>query len=190
MRDDIDPKMIQEFNRKIREFTCAFCDIKTGGYVVASHLDAGIEWLICINCKRGSVINDINVSPHPLLGRSILGLPEIIDIVFTEARQSLSTNSYTACELTCRKLLMNVAVDKGAKENQSFIFYIDFLEDNGYITPPMKSWVNKIRENGNESTHEIKAPNQKRANDTLEFTTQLLLIIYESDYYANIAKKN
>jgi len=40
---------------------------------------------------------------------------------------------------------MHVAVEKGAKEGESFAGYLAFLEQQGYVTPPMKPWVEVIR---------------------------------------------
>ena len=79
---------------------------------------------------------------------------------------------------------MHIAVDKGAKEGESFQAYLTFLEERGYITPPIKSWADIIRQNGNESTHRILVPDKTRAENTFMFTMQLLRIIYEMEYRA------
>ena len=65
---------------------------------------------------------------------------------------------------------MHVAVDKGATEGQSFAFYIDYLEKEGYVTPPMRGWVKLIKDHGNESTHKLPEPERKRAEGTILFT--------------------
>jgi len=47
----------------------------------------------------------------------------------------MSVNAYTASVLCCRKLLMNLAVSKGAKEGENFFKYVDYLATKGYIPP-------------------------------------------------------
>ena len=87
--------------------------------------------------------------------------------------------AYTGCELLCRKILMNVAVDRGAAEDKSFEHYVDYLKDNGHITTSLKDMTDIIRRNGNQSTHKIGQPDPERAEYTIEFTAQILRSIYE-----------
>ena len=101
---------------------------------------------------------------------------------YAEARKSISSESYTACVLVCRKILMNVAVGKGAPKGDTFTRYIDYLVQTGYITVTMKEWVDKIRDNGNDATHEIPPPDSEKAGTTLEFTVLLLKNVYETAY--------
>jgi hypothetical protein len=96
----------------------------------------------------------------------------------------MSAGAFTACELVCRKILMHVAVEKGAKEGASFSSYLKHLEGAGYVTPPMKKWVGLIRAHGNESTHRLPAPDQNRAESTLMFTAELLRLVYEMESLA------
>lgn len=97
----------------------------------------------------------------------------------------MSINAFTAAELICRKILMHVAVDKGAKEGEPFNAYLGALESQGYITPPMKKWVDLIRKHGNDSTHKLESPDKARAESTVMFTAELLRIIYEMDHMAS-----
>ena len=120
--------------------------------------------------------------PVSLLGEDIMGLPDIIKDAYIEARKSISWKCYTACELVCRKILMHVAVEKGSSEGESFASYIDDMIKNGCITAMMKKWVDEIRNNGNDATHQINPPDRERANQTLEFTALLLKNVYETEY--------
>lgn len=97
----------------------------------------------------------------------------------------MSINAFTASELICRKILMHVAVDKGAKEGEPFNTYLEALESLGYITPPMRTWVDLIRKHGNDSTHKLEPPDKVRAESTVMFTAELLRIIYEMDHMAS-----
>ncbi len=77
---------------------------------------------------------------------------------------------------------MHVAVDKGADTNKSFAHYLNYLTEQGYLTPPMLPWVDLIRRRGNEATHEIPASDKDQALGTLMFTAQLLRLVYEMDH--------
>lgn len=74
---------------------------------------------------------------------------------------------------------MHLAVDKGAKAGGSFVGYVEFLSDNGYVPPGGKHWVDYIREKGNEANHEIKIMNREDATNLLNFTEMLLRLIYD-----------
>jgi hypothetical protein len=75
-------------------------------------------------------------------------------------------------------------VDKGAKEGDRFAAYIDFLEEQGYVTPPMRDWVKLIKDHGNDSQHKLAVPDRQRAEGTLLFTAQLLRSVYEMGHIA------
>jgi hypothetical protein len=96
----------------------------------------------------------------------------------------MGVGAFTAAELICRKLLMHIAVDKGAKAGETFIAYLNFLEKAGYVTPPMKGWVDLIRQHGNLATHELPAPDQQQAESTVMFTAELLRLVYEMEHVA------
>jgi Domain of unknown function (DUF4145) len=97
----------------------------------------------------------------------------------------MSVNAYTSSELICRKILMHVAVEKGAQEGDSFSTYLDYLEQKDYITATMKPWVDLIRQHGNVSTHRLAAADRARAESTTMFTAELLRIVYEMPYIAS-----
>jgi len=81
--------------------------------------------------------------------------------------------------MACRKILMHMAVDKGADENRSFAHYVDYLSDHGYITPDGKKWVDYIRSRGNDANHEISLMTKPDAERLLLFTDMLLRLVYE-----------
>ncbi len=87
------------------------------------------------------------------------------------------------------KILIHIAVDKGAKEGENFTAYLSFIESQGYITTPMKGWVGLIRQHGNDATHRLANPDKARAESTVMFTAELLRLVYEMEYIAkNYAK--
>jgi hypothetical protein len=164
-------------------YFCAHCNHQVNGLVVATYITGTVRnvWLLCTLCGKGSVSDYYHIFPYPLFGPVIDGLPDNIFKAYQEARNCMSVYAYTACELICRKILMHIAVDKGARENQAFADYLTCLESKGYITPPMKQWVDLIRQHGNKATHILDAPVKERAESTLMFTAELLRLIYEMD---------
>ncbi|MBM2824859.1 MAG: uncharacterized protein HW402_523 [Dehalococcoidales bacterium] len=167
-------------------YLCAHCNTMTSGLVVARYYYSGlnVDWLICTGCGHGSVLDNGNIYPNSKFGPIIEGLPKEVLQTYEEARRCFSVSAFTACELICRKILMHVAVDKGAKENEAFTYYLSKLGEQGYITPPMTQWVALISKHGGKATHLIETPDRKRAESTLMFTAELLRLIYEMDYMA------
>ncbi len=169
-------------------YFCGHCGRDVSGLVPAyvSHPDGrSTRWLLCSSCGEGSVRTaDGTVYPGVPFGPNIEGLPDDVLGAYQEARRCMMVSAYTACELICRKILMHVAVDKRAKEGESFAKYLAHLESEGYITPPMKQWTKLIKDHGNESTHELASPDETRAQSTLMFTAELLRLVYEMEYLA------
>lgn len=170
-------------------YTCAHCGERVSGVVAATyHVEptvAPVKWLRCPSCANGSVLAlDGNVYPGVPFGPDVEGLPNEVQEAYKEARRCMSVNALTSCESMCRKILMHVAVEKGAKEGKPFTDYLSHLETQGYITPPMKGWVDLIRQHGNKAAHRLDPPDRNRAESTLMFTAELLRLIYEMEYMA------
>lgn len=166
-------------------FLCSYCGNITSGAVVARTRDThriGVVWLQCPECANGSVKDpDGTVHPASKFGPKIGGLPERVEEAYEEVRECMSVAAYRACELLCRNLLMYVAVDHGADEGESFVNYIDYLAEQGFVTPPMEDWVDQIRKIGNKRAHELDPPDKSRAESTVMFTAELLRLIYEME---------
>lgn len=128
----------------------------------------------CPRCDSPSYFDQHRQVPAPILGMSVSGLPADIDGLYEEARRATSISAFTSCVLTCRKLLMHIAVDRGAQAGLSFVEYIKYLADHGYIPPNGKSWVDRIRVSGNEANHEIVIKNAADADELLTFLEMLL----------------
>jgi hypothetical protein len=99
--------------------------------------------------------------------------------LYKEARDCFSVGAHTSAVLACRKLLMHVGVEQGAKENQNFVAYVEHLANAGYVPPNGKAWVDVIRTKGNEANHEIRLMNQDDSKLLLSFLEMLLKFIYE-----------
>jgi hypothetical protein len=87
--------------------------------------------------------------------------------------------AYTAAVLACRKILMHIAVEKQAQENQSFVVYVEYLAGKHYVPPGGEGWVDHIRKKGNEANHEIKLMSKADAEELITFVEMLLKLIYE-----------
>ena len=74
---------------------------------------------------------------------------------------------------------MHIAVEQGAAENMSFREYVDYLDDNGYLPPKSKEWVDHIRDQGNEANHEIIVKTANDAKKLIDFIEMLSKFIYE-----------
>jgi hypothetical protein len=168
-------------------FVCGHCGREVSGAVVALASENGLtRWLQCPICGEGSVEDSKGViSPGAPIGPDIDGLPPEVAEAYQEARRCMSVGAFTASELVCRKILMHIAVDKGAAEGEAFASYLSHLEAQGYVTPPMRRWVDQIRSHGNESTHRLARPSRERAEGTLMFTAELLRLTYEMDQLAS-----
>ena len=107
-------------------------------------------------------------------------MPEDVNDLYTEARRAAAAGAPTAAVMACRKVLMAVSVEQGADPGQSFVNYVDWLEEKGYIPPGGRAWVDRIRDAGNEATHEIPDIDEETARQVLSFTEALLYFVYES----------
>jgi hypothetical protein len=148
--------------------------------------------LLCTNCNKPSFIDMVgatikSATPAAMLGLEVGGLPEDVQTLYDEARRSTSVGSYTSVVLTCRKILMHVAVEKGAKEGLGFIEYVEYLAANSYIPPDGRDWVDHIRSKANEANHEIVIMSLDEAQDLVSFTEMLLRLVYE---FKHRLKKN
>ena len=177
------------------DYTCGHCNRYVTGRVVSTYLFPSpsgdiffskIRFLICPSCSMGSVSHNIDqiedTLPGVKPGDNLEGLPPEINEAYNEARKCFSVKAYTGCELLCRKILMYIGVDKGAPEGQSFVSYLDYLEQQGFITPTIKEWADRIRKFGNLSTHDLTPPDKSRSEATFKFTMVLLRIIYEMEH--------
>lgn len=173
-----------------RNYICGYCgrDIAsnrgiTGSYSIDDGPRRGVSRTayiyICHRCGGSTFFDHSRQVPGPLYGRDVDSLPENIRLLYSEARNCMSVGASTASVLCCRKLLMNIAVAKGAKEDQKFVQYVEYLTDHGYVPPDGKEWVDHIRKMGNEATHEIAIVDFNKAGELLTFMEMILIFIFE-----------
>jgi hypothetical protein len=135
---------------------------------------------ICPHCDEPSYFNRGRIQvPGPIPGNTVAHLPNELEALYKEARNCVSVSAHTASVLTCRKLLMNIAVQQGAPEGRRFIEYVEYLAANGFVPPNGQGWVDHIRRKGNEATHEISLMSQEDAEQLISFAEMLMKFIYE-----------
>lgn len=172
----------QRQDLRTRQFTCGFCGRHVAsdkGYGTSNAPAAAIH--LCPNCTRPSYFfdhDDIQI-PGVIPGSDVAALPNDINKLYREARRCVAANAHTAAVLACRKLLMNIAVSRGANAGETFISYVNYLADNGFVPPNGRGWVDHIRKKGNEATHEIHLMTTEDASELILFSEMLLKFIYE-----------
>lgn len=136
---------------------------------------------VCHFCSKPTFIDpEGRQTPGVVFGSSVADIPEqSVQDLFDEARKATGAGSYTAAVLCCRKLLMHIAVSKGAKPGESFAHYVEYLTDNHFVPPDAKDWVDHIRKKGNEANHDIVIMSTEDAQELIAFSEMLLKIIYE-----------
>lgn len=183
-------------------YTCGYCEKNVSsdkGMALCSKSypfggdflnDKGYGVYICPYCnfptfifKPNDLANRIQI-PGPSYGEDIDNLPEGISKIFNEMNLSYSAHAYTGVILLGRTLLNHIAVDHGAEGGKSFAFYVDYLENNGFITPSSKAWVDKIRKLGNNATHDLVINTDKEAATIIKFCEMILKMNFE---YPSIA---
>lgn len=183
-----------------RQYQCAYCGSKVASHVgwVAMRPElqgtkANVGTIhICPMCNQPSVFLGHCALPQKQIpgvpfGNHVANTPKDVQTLYEEARTCTSAGAYTAAVMLCRKLLMHMAVEKGADAGKSFFDYVTYLADKGYVPPDGKDWVDHIRKKGNEANHEIKHMSNADAEDLIHFSEMLQKFIYE--FPAKIPKK-
>ena len=90
----------------------------------------------------------------------------------------MSANAPTAAGMCCRKILMNVAVGKEAKQGETFSYYVDYLIKNNHVPKNLAKWVEKIKDKGNDANHKIEILKEDDAKELIERVEMLLKMMY------------
>jgi len=154
------------------------------GYTKASNHDGSGSTIgniyICHHCQKPTHFENGVQIPGARPGEDVKGVNDSgVEALYKEAGDAYSQNAFTATVLSCRKLLMHIAVSKGAAAGKSFIEYVEFLSSENYVPRDAKGWVDQIRETGNEANHEIVIMTEEQAKDILSFVTMLMKLVYE-----------
>ncbi len=164
-----------------KSFTCGHCDkivASAAGYFTADSPQRYVY--VCPNCSRPTYFaEDKTQLPGVAPGVEVEYLPDDVEKLYREAQNCVAIGSYTSAVLSCRKLLMHIAVAQQAATEKSFIEYIEYLAEKGYVPPNGQGWVDHIRTKGNEANHEICVMKKADAEQLISFSEMLLKFIYE-----------
>jgi uncharacterized protein DUF4145 len=166
------------------QYQCGYCGNRVGPntcYVAKTVINKAAFIFICPTCTRPTFvdINGVQV-PAARLGSEVHGITEpSVQTLYNEARDCTAVGAFTAAAMLCRKILMHLAVQHGAKPGDSFVAYVDHLQAAGFVPPNGKPWVDEIRKKGNVANHEIALVGQQDAEQILAFTEMLLRFNYE-----------
>lgn len=163
---------------------CGYCSYEVSALEMYHYSDSqgkSTRWVICPLCSHGSVIDRSGkIYPLTKYGTKIESLPSDVHQLYDEVCDCMSVSAYTGAELVCRKIIMHIAIDKcKSKEGEEFAKYINDIEKAGHITSQMKDWVDEIRKIPNYATHSRSIPNDQEAKNVVNFTEQLLKLVYE-----------
>lgn len=168
-----------------KTYQCGYCNAKVApsyGYSANEKLTGSTSYLyICPNCTHVTYLSTFTGQiPGNVFGNQIEQIPDKnIENLYNEVRRCFSIGAFTASSMIARKILMNVAVTNGAKENLSFVAYVDYLEANGWVPPNGKKWVDQIRKKGNEANHEINLIGEEDTKQIIKFLEMLLKFMFE-----------
>jgi Domain of unknown function (DUF4145) len=163
-----------------KQFRCGHCGFNVANDKGYFDSDGQRKVYICPNCQNATFFDDaLRQYPGVAPGNELEHLPPELEQLYREARMCCSVSAFTASVLASRKMLMNIAVQQGAKPGLKFIEYVEYLAANGFIPPNGKGWVDHIRKKGNEATHEIALMGQPDAEELIAFTEMLLKFVYE-----------
>ena len=168
------------------KYTCGYCAqplASEKGWIglLPNGAASGTKIIICHQCTRPTFF-DVDSRQYPGVshGESVKNVSDVaLNEIYEEARRAISASCFTSAVLCCRKLLMHLAVAKGAKLGDTFKSYVSFLSDNNHVPDGCKTWVEQIRDAGNEANHEIVMMKPEDAKDLVSFCHMLLKITYE-----------
>jgi len=173
-------------NLESRKYTCGYCGnplaSEKGWWARIGPGQAAGGWIyVCHHCSKPSFFDaGDRQTPGVTFGNPVKDIPDkTVEQLYDEARSTTGAGAFTAAVLCCRKLLMHIAVSKGAAAGDTFVNYVQFLADKNFIPPDARDWVDHIRTKGNEANHEITIMSKADAEELLSFVEMLLKVIFE-----------
>ena len=135
----------------------------------------------CPFCGRPIIFDNIEkiAIPYSSCFESINHLPTDIESLFNECKSAFSVGAYTCCVISARTLMANIAVEQGDSAGKSFVEYVNYLQTNCLPSRTNNSWVDKIRQLGNESTHKLVIADKESAELAIKFIIAILKNVYE-----------
>lgn len=162
-------------------YLCGYCNVLVGTNAAYHIAETPNKYYIriCPKCNRPTFIEEGRQTPGVSFGNPAGHLPKEVEPLYDEARICTAVGAHTAAVLAARKILMHLAVEKEAKPGLSFIDYVEYLAEKGFVPPNGKGWVDYIRKKGNEANHQILLMNEEDSKKLITFLEMLLKFIYE-----------
>ena len=161
-------------------YHCGYCSVNVASDRGWHTFHSTALILICPQCNSPTFFSAMRQQvPGRLHGAHVKGIADDIEALYNEARQSFAANAFTGAVMLCRKILMNVSVEKGADEGLRFAEYVKWLVDKGYVPTGSEGWVEYIRDRGNEANHVIDPMTEKDAEFLVNITEHLLRNMFE-----------
>jgi len=174
------------------DYKCAYCDREIASqkgfpgvfytHAVGKRVEHQAYIFICHHCTFPTLIIPWEEfqKPESKYGDNVSGIPDTnVKTLYDEARTCMSINAFTAVAMCCRIILMHVSVALGADKDKHFKYYVDYLNENGYIVKGHEDVVNFIKDQGNIANHQINLVSKKIAALMIDFTEMMLKNIYE-----------
>lgn len=170
-------------------YNCPYC-----GSIVTS--DRGIECrdaldanrrvaaaLICSHpkCQAVTYVDPKGVlHPSPRAGKDFFHLPDDIERLWNECRIAAGSGAYLAFSMCARTMLMYVALEHGAKENDKFEKCVEVL-DEARLLPAVvgREWLTSVRRMSNAAAHDVVVISRRQAREAFRVLESLLDQAYE-----------
>ncbi len=171
------------------DWQCGYCGNQvatTVGYQSGRQFNANPSQLlriyICPHCQLPTMTTGDFYWRLPAYppGTFIEHVPTQLAALYDEARAAAGANAHTAAVMVCRVLLMNIAVDRGAKKRQTYDFYINYLFEGHYLSPDGKQVAEYVKRLGNDANHKIVMMDSDASGAVIRIIEALFRQIYET----------
>lgn len=176
-----------------QEYICGFCNKTVAGFkhsiieFEGYHPGYGTTRsdayyvLECPSCNRPTVyeVKDGTTFPFTKALQPVKHLSDNINAIYNEVRTAIGSGCYTSAVILARTAIMHIAIEQNAEENKSFVYYVNYLVDEGYVPPNAKDWIDKIRVMANDCVHHLEIWGKEDAETIGNFLMYLLVFVYE-----------
>ena len=137
-------------NIRSGSYLCGYCGNRVASEKGYSSSTDAIFIALCPSCSLPTFFGvdyegeQVRV-PSNAPGNAAPNVPEALHRLYDEARRSAAAGAYTASVMASRKMLMNIAVTENAPAGKSFVEYVEYLADKGFVPPNGRVWVDYLR---------------------------------------------
>lgn len=160
-------------------YVCGHCGESTGtsqGFKYSNHVHCVY---LCGHCGQPSYVPHACVDdrvPGAMFGANVPNLTDEVADLYRQARKCMSDRCWTAAAMCCRKLILNVAHQCGAKPQDlgRFVDAVKFLQTSGHVPPAWHKLADEVRQRGNEANHVLPNTTQEAAERVMRITAFIL----------------